>query len=901
MSNYQQVLQAISRDERIVTASNRLAREITLAHADSVSEATAIWARPVVCSWSEWMREIWYDSVWLGSGRAKTRLLGAGRMRIIWEQIIEESGVAGGLIQAHTVAKAAMEAWDLVCAWRISLQELESVASEDASRFNEWAKIYTDRCQREGWIDEASLPSELAEMASNGEILPVPSGVFLAGFDELTPAQIYLLDALERLGLTVRRWRHEEKEAEVAVFAAADFEAEMAAAARWCLQCIKADPEASVGVVVPELAANHLQVRRIFTEALTPGALEGAGVDSGSLFSISAGAPLSSQPLVAKALDLISLAGRPLLWTEVSQLLRSQFLGDAVMEADRRAAFDVKTRKTGGTRWSLEWLQHSLLAEEEQGGECACPALRKRLQAAVKRRSGWPEKQSPRAWVVSLSGWLDELGWPGERTLDSGEYQARQRWRELLEEMAGYGDLTGELSLAGAIGLLRDIVGSAVFKPESERTPVLVVGALEASGLQFDALWISGLHDGAWPPAPAPSPFLPHAIQRAKLLPRGSAARELGFARVVLTRMLGSAGRVTLSWPVLNGDEVLRHSPLLDNYVQGKELPVAKVAEDGRARAIFERRPQLESVDDGIAPPCDNGFLAPGGARALQLQSQCPFRAFAELRLGARRLEQPSAGLNPRQQGQFVHDSLFFLWRGLRDRTALASLGVSERDLLLSRAIDQAAERVIADGSPVLSQSLEIEKKRVKTLLHDCLSTEVRRADFAVEEMEQRREVQIGSLRLRVRPDRVDLLATGGRLVLDYKTGEASVAKWQGARPRDPQLPFYATSCGLEDVRALSFVQLRGGKARFIGLGSGADGMPEGVKAPTKNMLAKQGASDWDGLLGVWRATLERLAAEFSAGDARVDPIKGACTYCHLQATCRVEEKKRSGEVSADV
>jgi hypothetical protein len=40
-----------------------------------------------------------------------------------------------------------------------------------------------------------------------------------------------------------------------------------------------------------------------------------------------------------------------------------------------------------------------------------------------------------------------------------------------------------------------------------------------------------------------------------------------------------------------------------------------------------------------------------------------------------------------------------------------------------------------------------------------------------------------------------------------------------------------------------------------------------------------------------WRAWLERLAGDFAAGRAEVDPklAAGTCRYCHLAALCRVE------------
>src|SRR6202042_1493032 len=44
-----------------------------------------------------------------------------------------------------------------------------------------------------------------------------------------------------------------------------------------------------------------------------------------------------------------------------------------------------------------------------------------------------------------------------------------------------------------------------------------------------------------------------------------------------------------------------------------------------------------------------------GGARLLELQSLCPFRSFAELRLSARALRSPIPGIDLQQTGRIVH------------------------------------------------------------------------------------------------------------------------------------------------------------------------------------------------------------------------------------------------------
>lgn len=90
-----------------------------------------------------------------------------------------------------------------------------------------------------------------------------------------------------------------------------------------------------------------------------------------------------------------------------------------------------------------------------------------------------------------------------------------------------------------------------------------VMGALEASGLRFDHLWVAGFHDEARPGPPKPNPFLPVRLQREGGLPRCSAERELEFAALITRRLLASAPDVVVSYPLLVEDHEVSPSPLI--------------------------------------------------------------------------------------------------------------------------------------------------------------------------------------------------------------------------------------------------------------------------------------------------------------------------------------------------
>jgi RecB family exonuclease len=149
-------------------------------------------------------------------------------------------------------------------------------------------------------------------------------------------------------------------------------------------------------------------------------------------------------------------------------------------------------------------------------------------------------------------------------------------------------------------------------------------------------------------------------------------------------------------------------------------------------------------------------------------------------------------------------------------------------------------------------------------------------------QIEEKKQLRIGNLVLEGRIDRLDRLADGSHAVIDYKTGErVNPQDWSGGRPREPQLTIYATASA-EPMGAVAFARVKAGRMRFAGFSRGKDVIP-------RVAIAKH----WPSLLEEWRKGLARLAGEFEAGEARVEPRDGAttCRTCDLQTICRVHER----------
>ena len=155
--------------------------------------------------------------------------------------------------------------------------------------------------------------------------------------------------------------------------------------------------------------------------------------------------------------------------------------------------------------------------------------------------------------------------------------------------------------------------------------------------------------------------------------------------------------------------------------------------------------------------------------------------------------------------------------------------------------------------------------------------------------------MRIGPLELNGRLDRVDRLAGGCAVVIDYKTGgDAGVRSWLGPRPDEPQLPLYLVTTQA-DACAVAFARVRAGDVRFVALAS-EDGIVPGARQDWRHEYVT-----WAALVEAWRDELTRLADDFAAGAAEVAPKRvQTCRNCGLGVLCRLNERSGGLAVESD-
>jgi ATP-dependent helicase/nuclease subunit B len=891
----------ISNNDIIITVNRRLSSHLKRQFEQQQFAQRKAWSSPEILPLSQWLEKLWAnhypDGVLLDN-------LGCA---LAWQKIVGEDSLNYPLLDMKRAAKQAEEAWRLLQEWLVPLDSMSHTDSEDVAAFLRWAQRYQQHCAANAWSDTARLGAEL-QLTLATSSYPYPARLFLLGFDSFPPAIKKFIDTLaSRCEVIIPDYTGTTKNTQRIMLN--DRESEIRVMAQWAKKQWQNNPQYSIACIVPDLLATFLTIERIFTEEF--------GDDLMTTVNIAGGKSLLSYQVIEIALSLLQLVNnQTLTQPQLTALLLSPYLVGGTSEWQQRAIIDQRLRQYHVDSFTLTTLLgHENLLQTS-------PRLKKLLINAEPLCSKEQIARYPSQWANYFAQVLSHFGWPGERSLNSTEFQVVNHFQQELGHYAGLDWLLSKQSFQEAWHTFRQILSDTLFQTESnQNAPIQVLGLLEASGLYFDQMWLSSMNDDTWPPSPSPNPFIPTSLQRELSMPRSCGAHELEFAQHIMQRLAHSTPSLIASYSQQKQDEntELALSPLIQKF-----KATTLEALDLVAPAVPNAQPQTFEWQDNLAPPVQSDENIRGGATILKRQAQCPFWSFAEIRLRARPFDEVELGLSATERGNLMHAVLAEVWRRLGNsevlhqhnevelltlvkksvqdvlddelnpmtkntrKTTLSNASVEPGNDDKNKVTDSAhtTDQMYVDDNinlPNINTQIRLlEEQRLQQLVLQWLAVEKKRSPFVVSGIEQPCDLTLGQLTLHLQVDRIDTLNDGSHIIIDYKTGMPSSTSWFGERPDEPQLPLYALA-DTQHVRGLAFAQIRAQSLKFNGITAEAGVLP-GVKPS---------ATPWPTLIEEWQSTLSALSEDFYQGRAAVSPksYPTTCAYCHLSSVCRIYEQ----------
>ena len=830
---------AIEKNQLILTANQRLAAQIQQAWGRSISAKNQVWKTPRVMSLEHWLSFCWNELVDqnhdLVNGYAQI-----GRLQNIfyWEQAIAKQD--DGLDQSF--ATMANDCFELCQRWNIEADQIDD-QSTAVNKFKRWAKTYQSILDKKQLLTSPSTWSKVAEgFAQHG--LNTENSIYLYGFQSIPPLQQRVLEAatsdiipIEVMGESASISKYECPEPKV----------ELEIAAKWAAQQLLNDPNQRIGLIIPDLNNRVSETARLINEAL-------AANNCSTAVNISAGVKLSETPLLQSALSLLEMTEYKLPMAHWLGIVNSPYWHFNHLPIQFKVDCELQLRETKKYDLSLDKFTQIIRAQQSKldDPDSIQPQLQPLYDVQQLIRQTAKAKKTFAQWAEFFKQFTAQLGWPGLKQPNSLQYQQIQYWEKLLGFFSELDNLAIEISNSRALSDLQKLANEHLFHPQTGDAPLQVLGILEAVGLQFDQLWITGMHSDNFPASGSINPVLSASYQRQHKMPFSVPEKELNIAKNLLSNFAINSNQLYVSYPITDGKTPLEQSPLICHYEQQN---LHTIVGD---MALHNWLDQPYSCDINI--DAGHPYSAPkepirGGSSILKNQSTCPFNAFAIHRLWAKEFEQPAIGLEAIDRGSIVHEILYRLWNQWQSSKVFLALNEQQLNDQLSTTIDTVLIEQATKNPILLGDNFkQLEKQRLCKLIHQWLEIERQRPPFEVKETEQKKQLSLGELSISLIMDRLDTVEDE-TLVIDYKTGSVKSDVWLGDRPEDPQLPLYILASNPQP-QGCAFASLKGNEQKFIGISN--NHMIKGIKV----------ADNWDLQLQDWQQSIDNLAQEFIQGKA---------------------------------
>ena len=864
----------------LLTPNYRLARRIKAEwDARRIAAGDQVWEPIAVQPLESWLLGQWELAVNLNLLQPAVPLE-PNQILELWQQVISKQAEQCSdyqLLRPDVAAQIASHARDTLWRWQVDMNDRSLRQSfqldQDCAIFLQWLTLFEGRLSAQGHCTPADCLTQLLNVAG---LLP-SRRVVLLEFEDIAPLEHSVLDSL---GASVRRFSSAARRRECLAHSFSDKRAELGAVATWAADLHRVDPKATISIVLGDMGGD-----RIPLEYLLRREFDCLGNNYTSLpVNFSTGIALGQAPLARDALSTLALGLKQITVGNVAEVLRSRFLVLPDAQSALAQYFVTSLYKEGSERLLVADLRYA--AANVSLGEEKGLLLARHLRALFEMRA-LRSAVLPSQWVAYFNKILALFGWPGNQGLDSLEYQQLELWQRTLEEFKAFDAVCETMYYAEALQLLRDCCHRQISQPQTEDSPIQVLGPLESAGLAFDHLWVTGMQAASWPAAPRPNPFIPIFLQTQWGMPHATPEREWAFSEALLEGYARACQTVHASYCRQIDGVPEAPSALLSDFAVEAIVEPPLVSQQWMS--VYSAG-VLETLRDQEAPFVDLESHAAirGGSSVLEDQSQCPFRAFARHRLKVEPLGTFTIALSAGQRGSLLHDALYALWGEIDGYEALQALEPASEKQVIVRAVQSAVNAAPKSQRRRLGQAYwQLESRRLVSLLHEWLEVERQRSTFAVVQREQDITLELAQLKMHLRVDRIDQLPDGSRVIIDYKSGKSTAQDWLGDRPAKPQLLLYNIA-EPDGAAALAFAQLRPRDCRYVGLGEvdAANGISTDIPRTVK---AQMDAQDWTSLNALWRENLTRLANAFIAGAAQVDPLSSSsCTWCGLQSLCRV-------------
>ncbi|MFA6303209.1 MAG: PD-(D/E)XK nuclease family protein [Legionella sp.] len=831
LNNKNKLIELMANGALLITPNNRLSSTLLQYYFEQSSSPTV--DKPSCMPYATMLLHAYNKLKALNPTHIYPTLLNSTQTQHLWRTLLQKDS---SCTYSDGLLKAVMQAWEYCLHWQIEPDNSAFNYTPQTQQFQIWWQTIHDFLDQHALICEQQLIPQLLSAKQNLFDKPV----IWCCFDSITPQQKALQTHLNLQEIDHYFYDLPDAQTATQLFSAADTKQEYQQLISW-LKLQLEQGKQNIGVVIPDLQDQARGVQRLMQ----------AHFDS-SVIDISLGQSLGEFPLIAQALMCLHIQEESITPNQSALLLQSPYIGNAQEEFLARSQFLQDNYLMQEPSLSLKQLIVELHKQAPK------------LAQILERIHPYPESAFINDWITLFQHRLNLLGFPGDSGLNSENYQCYNRFTAVFDEFRQLALITAQLTKTQALDAFTKLINNTIFQAQKTKAPIHICGLLEASGCEFDSLWVMGLTDNCLPQKVRLNAFIPTQMQRDLEMPHCLPAKELQFAQETLQRLRNGSKQVVFSYSELTGDNPNIPCALINSFPQMSRLELPTPTQE---------QITLIPITETYKLPLKIQETISGGTSLLANQAQCPFKAFAEHRLKAKPLPPANEGLGHLEKGQVIHKIMELIWTSVGTQEQLIQLSADALDALIETSIHKAL-REINFISHIIQ---EIELIRLKRLVLSCLDWEKQREAFSICALEQSYKITLAGLEFKVRVDRLDQVGDN-KWLIDYKSSLPSSKPWNEERPLEPQLLLYALLD--EKINTLLLVQLKTGQFSCSGFSE--------EKHNNKGISTIKNTS-WEECKTTWRQQLTLLAEEFQQGHCPPQPANPSiCHHCDFNNLCRI-------------
>jgi probable DNA repair protein len=874
--DFTRIAETVDQDTLILTPNARTQKAVYAGQISSIKDEQVIQSLDVK-SLSQWQGELWSELSFL---KVLPKRVSSLTLKSWLEKVINQED-AWTLTNSSGVAAKALEAYQNLVHWNLSLSDVVPDETTEIDYFLSWTEQLHELCTKQNITPEfASLYMILENMDIIEAMLP--RQILMVGFNQLTPLQQRLIDILKTHQVEISHYELDVRPLNCVQHNFNSLQEELDFAAHYAQTFL--DQDLSVGIVVENLAGNLNQVHRSFSRVFQP--LEHKPwikIDKPK-YNVSAGYSLNEQPIVKAAVKILALKPHKITIEDLHFLKNSSHINwgdDAVYIRKFIYQLCLSPRKYFTTIALLKQIEQS----DHKGRLSELKFRLEKMQEQVMTTESL--SKHIKNWRAKLSIWH----WGKDDSNTSFESQAKAMFNTCIGDCSALSDVYQKIAEKAAFDYLKQLIQMTSFQIASDRTNIHVLGILEASGLQFDHLIIVGFNSNNWPQKNKINPFLPLALQREHNMPGNSAEREFEYAKQLSNALIKGANQLIVTVSSSESEAVVV-APFFNQF---RLAPCHDYADE---QLVKEIEPDYRWINDNHIA-IDNGSVR-GGAYLLSDYAKCPFKSMANFQLKLEAYQSPEVGIEPRVKGTWLHDTMEIIWTKLKQQRQLLSLDNKELADLVEQSLSKAMEKHHGYLLAVTEADIiALEYNKLASLIIEWLTVEKQRDNFSIAFLEEPIELNLEPIRLNFRVDRVDKNDSGLLEIIDYKSGKTDIKQWFGVRPSEAQMPAYVVALKEQRIDSLSYARIRTGEVAQSGIRFSKSEpqisrlerkLDEYQFIPIKNL----DSVSFKGLVEQWEKTLGRIAIGISDGYMAVSPKEKSttCTYCDYQSVCRINESQ---------